>query len=217
MHVDPERVARFLERIPDRHGDIVAVVRPERPTVLEVTAADGTHFALASVWGMEHTLPTTALDPDALNTWATPPARLGLVLLRRGGYAIGTSDGARLSSHSTGSRYVQSRTAKGGWSQQRFARRRANQADELVGAAADKARTMLLDDADRATGLDGLVLGGDKALLADLVAQPRLAALADLPRREFHDIPDPKFAVLQDTLRRARTITVSIIDPTGGQ
>ena len=58
---------------------------------------------------------------------------LAVVLVRRGGYAVGVASGDRLTAHKVGTRYVQSRTAAGGWSQQRFARRRANQADGLVG------------------------------------------------------------------------------------
>ncbi|MGL5852830.1 MAG: Vms1/Ankzf1 family peptidyl-tRNA hydrolase, partial [Phycicoccus sp.] len=69
---------------------------------------------------------------------------VGLVLVRRGGYAVGVAAGGRLATHKVGTRYVQSRTAAGGWSQQRFARRRANQADELVGATADVAARIVL-------------------------------------------------------------------------
>ncbi len=68
---------------------------------------------------------------------------LAVVLVRRGGYAVGVGSGDRLTSHKVGSRYVQSRTAAGGWSQQRFARRRANQADGLVGAAVEHAVRLL--------------------------------------------------------------------------
>ena len=87
---------------------------------------------------------------------------LAVVLVRRGGYAVGVASGDRLTAHKVGTRYVQSRTAAGGWSQQRFARRRANQADGLVGAAAEHAVRLL-------TGIRpaGVVLGGDKALVGD--------------------------------------------------
>ena len=43
-----------------------------------------------------------------------------------------------------GSGYVQGRTKAGGWSQQRFARRRANQAHALWNDAADVAARILL-------------------------------------------------------------------------
>lgn len=104
-----------------------------------------------------------------------------------------------------GTRYVQSRTAAGGWSQQRFARRRANQADGLVGAAAEHAVRLL-------SGIRpaGLVLGGDKTLTAALLEDERLAGLRDLPRRQFHDLPDPRLDVLQKALDRARAVRITI-------
>jgi len=52
---------------------------------------------------------------------------LGILLAL--GLLIGVASGDRLTAHKVGTRYVQSRTAAGGWSQQRFARRRTNQAD----------------------------------------------------------------------------------------
>ena len=100
--------------------------------------------------------------------------------------------GEQLTAHKVGTRYVQSRTAAGGWSQQRFARRRANQADGLVGAAVEHAVRLLAGTRPR-----GVVLGGDKALVATLLEDPRLAGIRDLPRRELYDLPDPRLDVLR--------------------
>ncbi len=130
---------------------------------------------------------------------------LAVILVRRGGYAVGVATAGRLTAHKVGTRYVQSRTAAGGWSQQRFARRRANQADGLVGAAAEHAVRLL-------TGIrpTGLVLGGDKALAASLLEDDRLARLRDLPRRELYDLPDPRLDVLQKALDRGRAVRITI-------
>lgn len=132
---------------------------------------------------------------------------LALLLVRRGGYAVGVAIGDRLTSHKTGTRYVQSRTAAGGWSQQRFARRRANQADELVEAVAEHAVRLL-----RGSGAHGLVLGGDRALAEAVLEDDRLTELRALPRRELYDLPDPRFAVLEKAAERARAVLVSIED-----
>ena len=131
--------------------------------------------------------------------------RLAVLLVRRGGYAVGVAEAGRLTAHKVGTRYVQSRTAAGGWSQQRFARRRANQADELVGAAAEHAVRLL-------TGIraQGLVLGGDRALAAVLLEDPRLAGIRDLPRREVYELPDPRLSVLEDAVTRGRAVRVTI-------
>lgn len=133
-----------------------------------------------------------------------------LVLVRRGGYAVGVGSANRLARHSTGTRYVQSRTAAGGWSQQRFARRRSGQADALVKAVADKV-VRVRGDWD-GPALAGLIVGGDKALIVDVLADPRLRALTMLPRRELYDLPDPRLTVLQTALERGRAVRVAIED-----
>ncbi len=132
---------------------------------------------------------------------------LAVLLVRRGGYAVGVVRGGRLTAHKVGTRHVQSRTAAGGWSQQRFARRRANQADGLVGAAAEHAVRLL-------TGIrpGGVVLGGDRALVATLLEHPGLAGLRDLPRRELYDLPDPRRDVLERAVDRGRAVRVTIAE-----
>lgn len=136
---------------------------------------------------------------------------LGLVLVRRGGYAVGLARGGVLAEHRCGTRYVQSRTAAGGWSQQRFARRRGNQADELVRAVAGHALRILPPGIPAA-----LVVGGDRTLVGAVLADPRLAHLGALPRRGLHDLPDPRLGVLRAALRRGRAVWVVVEDPLEG-
>jgi peptide subunit release factor 1 (eRF1) len=130
---------------------------------------------------------------------------VALLLVRRGGYAVGVASGGRLTAHRTGTRYVQSRTAAGGWSQQRFARRRANQADELVGAVTEHAARVTAG-----CGARGLVLGGDRALAEAVLEDARLAPLRGLPRRELYDLPDPRLEVLRRAVERARAVRVTL-------
>jgi len=107
--------------------------------------------------------------------------------------------------HKTGTRYVQGRTSAGGWSQQRYARRRAHQAEGLVAAVAEVAHRIVLTDLPEA-----LVLGGDRRLGQQVLARPELARLAGLPRRELTDIADPRFAVLQRSLVRGRSVAITV-------
>lgn len=219
VEVAPQRLTRWVEGFAARHGD---VTWGREDTAYLLSAADGSTARLES-W-------TPALEvapPPDLVGWAASPSRLGLVLIRRGGYAVGLAEGDRLVAHKCGTRYVQSRTAAGGWSQQRFARRRSNQADALVGSVVDRARSMLVERAGltaqgrsaKAGGdkPDGLVVGGDKALVREVLAVDRLAALADLPRRAFHDLPDPRLVVLEKALRRARSVQLVLTEPTPGR
>src|SRR5437868_5802736 len=74
---------------------------------------------------------------DRLVAHVTAERTVGVVLVRMGGYAAGVFRGSGLVVSKVGSRLVQGRTAAGGWSQQRFARRRQNQADKAFDVAAD--------------------------------------------------------------------------------
>jgi hypothetical protein len=168
-----------------------------------LTAADGSWARLRS-WS-----PADEVPPD-LARWAAPPPSLGVVLIRRGGYAVGLADGVRLLRHRTGRRYVQGRTAAGGWSQQRYARRRANQVDALVSSAVEVARDVLVDTPPAA-----LVLGGDRSLGHRMLATTALAGLGTLPRRELPDIADPRFAALRQSVARGRCVQVTVHNTDG--
>lgn len=111
-------------------------------------------------------------DPDALARLAP---QFGVLLLRRAGYAVAAFEGSSQTEKKIGTRHIHGRTAAGGWSQQRYARRRDNQADEIVDSTAEAADRILGPLPD----LQFLVTGGDRPLLnAALKAMdPRLAAL----------------------------------------
>lgn len=137
------------------------------------------------------------------------PLPLVVVLVRRGGYAVGIVDEKGLLAHKVGSRHVQSRTAAGGWSQQRFARRRANQADVLIGAVRDHVARLR---AEAARSLQGVVTGGDRSLVAAVLDDRRLQDLAGLPARDYPGLPDPRRAVLDDVVRRATAYEITVDD-----
>ncbi|MDO9377331.1 MAG: acVLRF1 family peptidyl-tRNA hydrolase [Nocardioidaceae bacterium] len=172
------RLAGWIERFAARHGE---VTRVEHDGTAVLTAPDGA----------EASFPTTPA-----------PERIGLLLVRRGGYSVGLVEGAELVVHKSGTRYVQGQTKAGGWSQQRYARRRANQADELVEAAAGHADRLL----DRGLPVVG---GGDRALVAQVVEQMRTAV--ELQPRHL-DVPDPRHRVLVDAVVQARSIEVVLND-----
>ena len=140
---------------------------------------------------------------------------LAVLLVRRGGYAVGLVSAGSLVAHKVGKRHVQSRTAAGGWSQQRFARRRGNQADELVRAVRDHAVRLLVPPPVGESGLTAfaLVVGGDRTLVGEVLDDGRLAGTAGLPRRELWDTPDPTRAVLDEAVRRATSVRVTVSDP----
>ncbi|MHA7277509.1 acVLRF1 family peptidyl-tRNA hydrolase [Arthrobacter sp. Hz1] len=144
---------------------------------------------------------------DDLIALATSQRLVGLVLVRRGGYAVGVAENGRLIASKTGTKYVQSRTAAGGWSQQRFARRRANQASGLADAAATHTARLF---GEHRPGL--LQLGGDRPLSAETLANPLLRSYHSLPQLKFLVVPDPRLDILQQAAIDARSIRITIID-----
>jgi hypothetical protein len=184
LEVAPERLERWVAGFHERHGEGPVAFASGRPT--GVTGADGAVASFAYF----------VFEP------------LGVVLVRRGGYAVGLAREGRFVASKVGTRYVQSRTAAGGWSQQRFARRRGNQADALVEAVASHTERLVLP-AEAA----GLVVGGDRALVRQVLAEARLRGLADVPRRELYDLPDPRRDVLDRALERGRAVRVTLTEP----
>ncbi|CAM3638500.1 acVLRF1 family peptidyl-tRNA hydrolase [Occultella aeris] len=215
-------MARWVTGFGERHGGAEMVLGggsgaavadlPGPPDGVTLLGADGA-TAVLTAWPGEP--PTILADVPG---WAHGPTDLVLILVRRGGYAVGRAHGADLTAHKSGTRYVQSRTAAGGWSQQRFARRRGNQADELVTAVVGHVVRILGEHVLPAAGANsgGLVLGGDRALAAQVLEDPRLTVLADLPRRSFHDVPDPRLRVLSDVLDRSRGLQITLREPGAG-
>jgi hypothetical protein len=135
----------------------------------------------------------------------------GVILVRRGGFAIARLEGAVSSEVKIGRRHVQGRTKAGGWSQQRFARRRDNQAREAFDAAADHAHRLLGPVAGR---LDVLGFGGDRQAVASVLAHPGLSALSRARHEWLGGLPDPSRTVLDRAIALLYSVRVEITDPT---
>jgi hypothetical protein len=97
---------------------------------------------------------------------------IGVTVRGPGSRCLGVFDGTNLIASKVGSAYVQGGTKAGGWSQQRYARRRANQASAAFARAADAAAAILADEP-----LQALLAGGDRAALHAVLADRRLAHL----------------------------------------
>jgi hypothetical protein len=197
------RLPRWVERFDERHPDAEWLVEPAS---VSVTAPDG---ALAA-W----TVPFAPLGVRTLQgLWAhlEQPRHFGVLLVRRGGFAVADAGGAEPVTVKVGRRHVQGRTKAGGWSQQRFARRRANQAREAFDAAASHAVAILGPVARR---LDLLVVGGDRVAVEHVLAEPRLERLGDVPRLWVPVATDPRRAAVDEALQRARSVEIEVVDPT---
>ena len=116
-------------------------------------------------------------------------------MIRRGGVAVGVFRGRRLLASKIETSYVQGKTKAGGWSQQRYARRRGNQARKLTETAAELMVSLVLPELDE---LDALATGGDRSSVDAVLADPRLTALLSLRVARTYPVPDPRLAVLHD-------------------
>jgi len=145
---------------------------------------------------------------------ARRPRTVGVLLVRLGGYAAGVFTGFPpvLADAKTGSRLVHGRSAAGGWSQHRFARRREKQVNEALDAAARAAAQVF--GRWGPSGLDAVVLGGDKRAMAELRQDPRLAPYVAIATDRFLTVPDPKRAVLEDAPRLFLAVRIRLTEPT---
>jgi Actinobacteria/chloroflexi VLRF1 release factor len=207
VEVEPERLVGFLDRFAAGHGGVVATT--VTPQQVDVTAVDGWTASVSVPFGL---LPAQSgqrdgIAVDDLLEHLMVPRTIGLLLVRLGGYSVGVTRAGVVLTSSTGSRLVHGRTAAGGQSQQRFARRREGQARVALQAAADTAARVLLP---RATELDAIVVGGDTTALRTLAADPRLSALLERAEPRVLDIPEPRRTVLDEAARRARCVEVQL-------
>ncbi|WP_089156161.1 acVLRF1 family peptidyl-tRNA hydrolase [Micromonospora sp. NBS 11-29] len=199
VEVDPARVVRWVEGFADRHGPPTTTVQGYG---LLLTAPDGATAEL-------HAPPGARATPDlpAFVGVAAAPRRIGLLLARKGAVAVGVAEGTDLVVSKVDTRYVQGRTAAGGWSQQRFARRRDNQAKAALGDAAELAVRLLLP---AAATLTTLVCGGDRRAVDTVLADRRLAPLAALRAGRLLDVPEPRHAVLVAAVPAARAVHILV-------
>lgn len=208
VDVPPERLERWFAGFAERHGTGCGVAAEPGACVFTVRGADGAiaecHPAFPPV-GEEEAGPLAALVAHAMRD-----RRVGVLLVRRGGYAAGVFEGTRLVSSRVGTRPVHGRNKAGGWSQQRFARRREGQERQLVGAAAGVAQRVLLPGVRT---LDAVVLGGDRGAVGAVLLAPELAPLRALAVERFLTVPDPRRAVLEQTPAAFRAARIRVADP----
>ena len=160
-------------------------------------APDGSTFAARLPFGRPY---DGEPDPVAFSAAAGPPPAWGVLLVRKGGFAVARLEGSSLVEHKVGQRHVQGRTKAGGQSQQRFARRRENQSRAAYEAAAGHAARILRP------GL--LVTGGDHAAVDAVLADPRLAGLTAV--EPWLPVPDPRRRELDAAITDAAAIAISV-------
>lgn len=201
VEVPAERLTPWLAGFAARHGAgrvtwVVGTVRLEAP--------DG------AVAELIPPLPPVAESGDPLADLVRHvdrARRVGAILIRRRGYAVGDFSGTELRASKTGSAYVQGQTKAGGWSQQRYARRRDQQATKAYAEAADVVAQLLLPVAGE---LEWVVGGGDRSGVEAVLADDRLAPLRARLADRVWPTPDPRLRVLREFPTQFRAVTVRL-------
>lgn len=201
VRVPLKRWPRWRENFAARHGQTEWRVGDG---ALHGIAADGAEVIARLPFSRAYDGPA---DPDGFTALALPPQTWGVLLVRKGGFAIGALEQDRVTASKVGQRHVQGRTKAGGQSQQRFARRRDNQARDAYQAAADHAC--------RVWGWTGstpvsraVVVGGDRQAVAEVLGDPRLASVQTVGW--WLAVGDPRRDVLVAAVAEAQTLSLQI-------
>ena len=197
--VPAERLERWVLNFNGRHG---ATGLGITAGALTGAAADGSTFTARLPFAASYDgLPDAAAFAAAVGV----PEQWGVLLVRKGGFAVARMAGDTFAESKVGQRHVQGRTKAGGQSQQRFARRRDNQARQAFEAAADHAARIL-----EGLGRGGapLVTGGDHTAVHEVLDDPRLAGLVVV--EPWLAVPDPRRGILEQAVRDACAVRIDV-------
>lgn len=193
--VPPARWPRWVDNFTTGHGATDLSVQGGG---LCGEAEDGSHFEARLPFATSYDGPA---DAAAFAAAAVPPARWGVLLVRKGGFAVARLRGEEMVEHKIGQRHVQGRTKAGGQSQQRFARRRDNQTRQAYEAAAEHAVRIL-------GGTRTVLTGGDHGAVDAVLGDPRLSRVAVVG--PWLAVPDPRRAVLDRAIADASSLQVEV-------
>jgi hypothetical protein len=209
VEIPADRVPGWVNRFSGRNDGLASI--EATASAVTLTAGDGTSaellvpFAPMSVGDRE--------PIEALLDHVKGIAAVGILAARAGAHSVGVVRHGVVVASKTDRAYVQGRTAAGGWSQQRYARRRGNQLTASLNDAADDAAKVLLPVVSQ---LNAIVFAGDAVALDRIRADSRLEALRGLPSRTFGDVPEPRRNLLDELAERVLAVEIVVRSGIGG-
>jgi hypothetical protein len=190
------RLERWVANFEIRHGRADLAVSAG---ALAGVAEDGSDFVARLPFEDEYAGPP---DPAAFAAAVAPPDLWGVLLVRKGGFAVARLEGERMVESKVGQRHVQGRTKAGGQSQQRFSRRRDNQARQAYEAAAEHAARILRPGP--------LVTGGDHTAVDEVLSDQRLREMTVV--EPWLPVADPRRSVLEQAVLDACAVGIEVVN-----
>lgn len=202
VEISPHRLPGWLDGFYARHDGAT------EQTLTLTGASNGDTATLHPPPGL-----TAITGIDALLCALPHPPRIGLLLARKGAVAVGIADGTSITASKVERFHIHGRTAAGGWSQQRYAHRRDNQAQAAADKAADLAARILLPHSpqtqpDAETAIQALVCGGDRPMLDTILRDRRLEPLVALRHPHLLEVAEPRLEVLREAAAAARRVRI---------
>ncbi len=187
----PDRLPGWVARFAAAHGGLASTEDTDDGVLL--TMHDGSTALLSPPWPDDGRPGRGAGLVERLVSLASQERRFALVLVRRGGYAVGVASGGKLLAHKVGSVSARSR---GG-----------NQASAVVERVGAEAGRIFAGH-----GFEYLATGGDKQLVEQTLGSPGLRKYSSLPRLEPLAVTDPNMAVLTRAAADFCAVRVRILD-----
>jgi hypothetical protein len=179
--VPAERLLGWVDRFTASHGP---VVEDFDDGGLLLRAANGAKALLRAPWPADGRPGRGPTELDRLASLASQERGLGLLLVRKGGYAIAAASGSTILASKGGKRLVD------------------------IKATAEHAARVFKEQR-----IEYIVPGGDRSLVDQVLAQPSLRSVAGRARLAFLDVQEPKAAVLAKAAADACSVRITVSDP----
>lgn len=190
-HVRADRLSGWVDRFAASHRGLASTTDTDDGVLLAMR--DGATALLCAPWPDDGRPGRGTGSLERLASLAAQERRLALVLVRRGGYAVGIAVGGKLVAHKVGSASARSR---GGDAGAAVAERAAQEAARIFDAST----------------FEYLATGGDKLLVESALAAPALRRYTTLPRLAPLAVVDPRMDVLTRAATDFSSIHIKITD-----
>ena len=189
--VSAARLPAWLERFGAAHGGRAGIEDTDDGVLLAM--ADGATALLSPPWPDDGRPGHGGDLLERVLSLASQERRLGLVLVRRGGYGVGVAVGGKLLAHKVGTASARSRGGDAGAA--------------VVERAAQEAARIFAGHS-----FEYLATGGDKQLVDSTLATPAMRQFAKMPRLAPLPVVDPKMAVLTQAAGDFCSLRIRITD-----